>query len=236
MADGRSSMSGNWTSTQAYVLSIICLLAGVAVGYLVRGSPWNHSAETVVPAPAQAIGTGASMRDGMSPTGTAQQRTPEQLRQVADAQAQPLLAQLKGDPNNAELLYKIGNLYYDAQQYPEAVKYYERALRIDPKATDVRTDMATAYHFMGESDRAIKEYDEVLKIDGKHANALFNEGMVKWQDKMDMNGAIAAWNRLLETNPDYPQRDRVRNLIAQAEQHLTIKPSTHNDKSAGTAK
>ncbi len=74
-------------------------------------------------------------------------------------------------------------------------------MKIDPKATDVRTDLGTAYHLMGQPDRAISEYDEVLKVDGKHANALFNEGMVKWQDKMDMNGAVAAWKHLLETNP-----------------------------------
>jgi len=63
---------------------------------------------------------------------------------------------------------------------------------IDPKATDVRTDMATAYHFMGQTDRALEEYDQVLKVDSKHANALFNTGMVKWQDKQDMKGAVAA--------------------------------------------
>ena len=74
--------------------------------------------------------------------------------------------------------------------------------------------------------RQIQEYDEVLKVDGKHANALFNEGMVKWQDKMDLNGAIASWKRLLEVHPDYAQRDRVEKLIAQAEQHVTIKPGS----------
>jgi len=146
-----------------------------------------------------------------------------------------LLAQLKTDPNNAALLYQIGNLYYDAQQYPEAVKYYENSLNISPNATDVRTDLGTAYHLMGQPDKAIQEYDKVLKIDGKHANALFNEGMVKWQDKMDMSGAIAAWKHLLETNPDYPQRDRVQGLIAQAEKHATMKPGSKTDKPADIA-
>ncbi|MGO9087868.1 MAG: tetratricopeptide repeat protein [Terriglobales bacterium] len=230
MADGETSMSGNWTSTQAYVLSVICLLVGVAVGYLLRGSASTQPAENAAPAQMQGAGTGVGGAGGAPPTGTAPSPTPEQLRQMVDTQAAPLLAQLKGDPNNADLLTRIGNLYYDAQQYPEAVKYYESVLKINPKATDVRTDMGTAYHFMGQPDRALKEYDEVLKIDGKHANALFNEGMVKWQDKMDMSGAIAAWKRLLETNPDYPQRDRVQGLIAQAQQHLTMKPGTKTDK------
>ncbi len=231
MADTNHSTSGNWTSTQAYVLSVICLLVGVAVGYLVRGSAPTQSSATVNAAQAPA-GGGMAAQSGMSAAGNGQQPTPEQLRQMAEAQAQPLLVQLKTDPNNAALLYQIGNLYYDAQQYPDAVKYYQDSLKINPSATDVRTDLGTAYHLMGQPDQAIQEYDKVLKIDSKHANALFNEGMVKWQDKMDINGALAAWKHLLETNPDYPQKDRVQGLIAQAEQHMNLKPGTKTDKPA----
>ncbi len=220
MAETETPGTGKWTSTQAYILSVICLLIGVAVGYLARGSASPQPAAT------QAQST------GVPPGMTEQTVTPEQLRQMAETQAGPLLAQLKGDPNNADLLYKVGNVYYDAQQYPEAVSYYERCLKINPKETDVRTDMATAYHFMGQADRALQEYGEVLKVDSKHANALFNTGMVKWQDKQDMNGAIAAWKRLLETNPNYPQKDKVEKLIAQAEQHLSMQTTTSSGKSS----
>jgi tetratricopeptide (TPR) repeat protein len=220
--EGNEPGAGQWTGRQAYVLSVICLLVGVAVGYLVRGSAPSNNTPTQVRA-SSAESLPASMAGGQQPSAG-------ELRQMADTQAQPLLRQLEGDPRNSTLLYQIGNLYYDAQQYPEAVKYYQNSLQIDPKATDVRTDMATAYHLMGQSDRAIQEYDAVLKIDGKHANALFNEGMVKWQDKMDLNGAIASWKRLLDAHPDYAQRDRVEKLIAQAEQHLTIKPGSEAAK------
>jgi tetratricopeptide (TPR) repeat protein len=220
--EGNGPGAGQWTSTQAYVLSVICLLLGVAVGYLVRGSASSNNPATQTRA--------AALEQPLSAMGGTQQPSVEQLRQMADTQAQPLLKQLDSDPKNSALLYQIGNLYYDAQQYPEAVKYYENSLKIDPKATDVRTDMATAYHLMGQPDRAIQEYDAVLKIDGKHANALFNEGMVKWQDKMDFSGAIALWKRLLEVHPDYAQRDRVEKLIAQAEQHSTTKPGSEAAK------
>lgn len=231
MADTKNSTSGEWTSTQAYVLSVICLLVGVAVGYLVRGS-----APVRPEATANAAQPQSGMADAASQQPVPEQPTPEQLRHMADTQAAPLVAELDREPNNADLLYKVGNLYYDAQQYPDAVTYYERALKVNPAATDVRTDLGTAYHLMGQPDRAIEEYDAVLKIDHKHANALFNEGMVKWQDKMDMQGAIAAWKRLLDTNPQYPQRDRVEQLIAQAERHLNMKPGMKTDKSADIAR
>jgi tetratricopeptide (TPR) repeat protein len=221
MAEREVPSSGQWTGTQAYVLSVICLLVGVAVGYLARGS-----------ASAQPTAVQAQTGVAAGTAGATQAPTAEQMRQMADTEAAPLLAQVKSKPNNAELLYKIGNVYYDAQQYPESIKYYEACLKIDPKATDVRTDMATAYHFLGQTDRALEEYDQVLKVDSKHANALFNTGMVKWQDKQDMKGAVAAWKRLLDTNPDYAQREKVQQLIAQAQQHLSLQTAGKNANGA----
>ena len=231
MTDTNEAKSGNWTPVQAYVLSVFCLLLGVAVGYLARGS----AAPAAAPANGPQIQAGGGVGSGgMPPAGAVQPPTPEQLRQMAEVQVQPLLARLKADPNNANLLYQIGNVYYDSQQYPEAVNYYESSLRIDPQATDVRTDLGTAYHLMGQPDQAIKEYEEVLKIDPTHANALLNKGMVKWQDKNDLAGAIASWKKLLAAHPDYPQRARVQQLIDQAEQHLSMKSGAGSGKPTGT--
>ncbi|HWR16163.1 MAG TPA: tetratricopeptide repeat protein [Terriglobales bacterium] len=226
MADQKNTQS-NWTGSQAYVLAIICLVAGIAIGYLVRGS--------ASPAVAHDHGTEASsgMPTGVNPGMEGmQQPSPEQMRRMAEKQAEPLLAQLKSNPNDAKLLYNIGNIYYDTQQYPEAIKYYEQSLKIDPKSSDVRTDMATAYFYSDQPDRALAEIETVLKSDPKHANALFNKGMYLWRGKMDINGAVAAWKELLKTNPNYAHRDEVQNFIAQAEKHANIKPGQKTNKPA----
>jgi cytochrome c-type biogenesis protein CcmH/NrfG len=223
-----SNTGGSWTGTQAYVLAIICLVAGVAIGYLVRGSASPATGTPQVQASSAAPESGAPMGS----MGGAQQPSPDQMKHMADKQVEPLLAALKASPNDPQLLYKIGNVYYDTQQYPEAVKYYEDSLKVKPADPDVRTDMATAYFYMGDTDRALTEFDQVLKQNPTHANAMFNEGMVRWQGKMDVNGAVAVWKRLLATNPNYEKRDQVQNLIAKAEQHMTMKPGTKTNKPA----
>ena len=81
---------------------------------------------------------------------------------MADAQAAPLLDKLKADPKNPDLLAGIGNIYYDAQQYPIAVDYYARALKARPSDAAVRTDMGTAYWYMGNADSAIAEFNKAL--------------------------------------------------------------------------
>ena len=54
MAENETPSSGQWTSTQAYVLSVICLLVGVAVGYLARGSASPQTAAVQAQAATQA--------------------------------------------------------------------------------------------------------------------------------------------------------------------------------------
>jgi len=142
--------------------------------------------------------------------------TPDQLKKMADTQAAPLLESLKSDPNNPDLLVRIGNIYYDVKQYPEAIDYYERSLKVQPANADVRTDMATAYWYSGNADTALAEFNKALAYQPNKANTLFNIGIVKWQSKKDAAGAIAVWQKLLDTNPNYEARDKVQQLIEQA--------------------
>jgi cytochrome c-type biogenesis protein CcmH/NrfG len=145
---------------------------------------------------------------------------------MADTQAGPLLEKLKADPNNAGLLASIGNVYYDTQQFGTAIDYYQRALKVDPVNAGVRTDMATAYWYTGNADAAIAEFQKSLSYEPNKANTLFNLGIVEWQGKMDIDKAIATWQKLLDTNPNYEGKEKVLELMAQAKKHSGVKPGT----------
>ena len=213
-----NSSSVNWTGVQAYTLAVVCLLLGMAGGWLIRGSQ----------SPAAAVATESA--SAAAPTGMGgamnAQPTPEQLKLMADKQAAPLIEKLKSDPNNPDLLASIGNFYYDAQQYPIAVDYYGRALKAKPSDAAIRTDMATADWYMGNADAAIAEFNKALTYEPNKANTLFNLGLVKWQGKMDIKGAVADWEKLLATNPNYEGKDKVEQMIAEAKKHSAVKPGT----------
>jgi cytochrome c-type biogenesis protein CcmH/NrfG len=212
-----TSTTGNWTNAQAYTLIVACLLAGIAGGWFLRGSQ-----SPAVAATAQSAG----MAPGATSTAMGEQPTPEQMRKMADTQAAPLLEQLKSDTSNADLLAKIGNIYYDTQQYPMAIDYYRQALNLQPANAGVRTDFATAIWYTGDADTAIAEFNKALSYEPNKSNTLFNLGVVKWQGKMDINGAVAAWQKLLDTNPNYENKDKVLELIAQARKHSGISTSS----------
>ncbi len=215
--------SSNWTSAQAYVIAVVCLLLGVGVGYLLRSPNSLQS-----PAAAQASSKQAA--EGVA--GAMSQITPEQLKHMADKQAEPVIAQLQARPNDPVLLAQAGNVYYDAQQFKDAIAYYQRALESDPNNTNIRTDLGTAFWYVGEADRAVAEFDRVLRQDPTKANALFNRGVVKWQGKMDIKGAVADWEALLKADPNYPERPKVEQMLAEAKKHLNIKPGEKTNRPA----
>lgn len=219
-AKSEATVTGaGWTTTQAYTLAVVCLLLGGALGYLLRGSepaavaPLQAQAPVQQPAgnmgPGQIPGFGGVPGSGSSP-------------EMVDKAAQPMLEALKRNPKDVDTLARLGNLYYDSQLYARAIDYYQQALKITPSNANIRTDMGTAMFYLGDSDKALGEFAKSLQYQPNHANTLFNMGIVKWQGKKDVQGAIAAWEQLLKTNPDYPERQKVQDLLARAKEHPGI--------------
>jgi cytochrome c-type biogenesis protein CcmH/NrfG len=210
----------SWQSTATYTTGIVCLLIGLAIGYLARGSakpiaPMVPDRSAQQKAPATAMG---------------QRVTPEQLRHMADAQAAPLTERLKKEPKNAKLLAETADLYMNAQQFPVAAEYYRGSLKIDPKNTDVRANYGSALWFVGDVDGAIEQFQTVLKAEPTKPNALINLGVVEWQGKMDAKAAIAAWEKLLKTNPNFAGKSNVERLIAEAKKHSTMQMGAKGTK------
>jgi len=199
-----------WRSAQAYALAIVCLGLGIGLGYLGRG-------RVEVPAPVQTGGPTGTQISSARGAGS-DMPSLSQLKFMADKKAEPLLDQLKTDPNNAKVLGDVAHIYVLAHQFKEAIPYYERSLKADPKNVGMRADFASCLFYSGDADKAIETLEEALRYDPKSAQALFNLGMIRWQAKGDSAGAIVLWQRLLKTNPNLPsdRRQAVEKAIADA--------------------
>jgi cytochrome c-type biogenesis protein CcmH/NrfG len=194
-------------------MAIICLLIGVGAGWFLRGSESPAAATSAAPV-TQSVRTdnGSAGAVGME-----QQPSPEQMKDMADKEAEPLLAQLKARPNDPGVMTEIGNIYFDTKQYKQAIDYYARVLKIEPSNTNVRTDMGIAYwEGMRDADTAISEFNKALNYEPTKPQTLQSIGIVKWRGKSDAKGAIAAWEKLLQTNPGYENRADIQQLINEA--------------------
>jgi cytochrome c-type biogenesis protein CcmH/NrfG len=205
-----------WSTAQTYTMAGICMILGVAVGYLVHAPAVAHSkapAAAVAPAP----GAPASMPSA------------QDMKRMADKQAAPLLEQLQHDPNNPDLLARIGTAYLAAQQFPSAQQYLEQSANLKP-TPETLNELSFVQYSMGDVDKGIETLNRALKQDPKNPKLLYNLGMFQWHGKSDPKAAIAAWQAFLKANPSDAKRTQVEHMIAQAKQHLNIAPGTRTDK------
>ncbi len=240
---------------QVYGMAVICLGLGLVLGYLFRGSQLETApAQSAInSAQSSAMGTQpltAPQQMGQMPASSQTQiaagvaphsphasamggKAPslQDMKQMADTNAAPLLAKLKNDPKNTDLLDQVGAIYHATHQFKEAAGYYNRAVQIDPKSVALRTKLAISLYRSDDVDGAIAQLNQALRYDPKDANALFDLGMIRLQAKHDTKGALAAWRQLLKSNPQL-SADRiaaVQKMIAGAQSTAT---DQHPDEGA----
>ena len=201
-----------WKPLQTYTLATICLVIGLAIGYLVRGS----AAPSTVVAPQE---TAQAAQPGQ-PAQAPQQAMPslDQMKQMADKQAAPLLEKLKANPKDADVLNQLGTLYRATHQFKTAIDYYQKSLDINPKNVGARTDLASCLYYLGDVDGALAQLDKSLSYDPKHMGTLMNIGIIRWKGKNDVDGAVAAWQKALKLNPDPQNKQLIEHMIAEARQ------------------
>ncbi len=180
-----------WKATQVYAMAALCLVVGLALGYLFRGS--QSPAPPIEAANPQPAATPGGMAGHMPSL--------EDMKKMADTKAAPLIDKLKSDPNNVDLLTQVGNIYKATHQFKDAATYYDKIVQIDPKNVAMRTELASCLYYNGDVDGALRQLQQSLHYDPKDANSLFNLGVIKWQGKQDAKGALTAWQELLKTNP-----------------------------------
>lgn len=133
---------------------------------------------------------------GMPPSGGAQQpdaaeiksRIPEVEKRTAD------------HPDDIEAWIQLGHLYFDTQQVKKAIGAYEKALALNSKNADVWTDLGVMYRRDGQPKKALEAFDTAIKIDPKHEISRFNKGVVLLHDMNDREGALKAWEGLVQIN------------------------------------
>jgi tetratricopeptide (TPR) repeat protein len=180
-------------SSRMLLAGIICLVVGLAVGYYFGQQ--SVESQAVVQRPAQ----------DPVPAGNNSAFLQEETS---------LRSALLINPKDLDANIQLGNLYYDHNQFSQAIEYYGRALEIDPRNPNVRTDRGTSYWRLDQPDAAIGEFKKSLEVDPSHAQTLYNLGIVYLDGKNNHEEARNAWERLLATNPNYPDRAKVEKQIS----------------------
>ena len=197
---------------ESFVFAIAGTLFGIIVGW-VLGSQAATGGRVALTAPSQQQAPAAAANTGQQPAALDQARV-QALESVA--------AQNSKD---AEPRAQLGNLYFDAERYTDAIKWYEAAFALEPTNANVSTDLGVAYYYTNQPDRAVAQLERSLAVDPKHTKTLLNLGIVKAFGKQDLDGAAQAWQQVVVLSPNSPEGQAAsKALEGLRNAHPTTKP------------
>jgi Tetratricopeptide repeat len=131
------------------------------------------------------------------------------------AEVQSLRARIARNPKDLAALVALGNLEFDGHFYDRAIPLYQRALALDPKNPDVRTDYATSLHESGKDLAAIEQVDTVLQQRPNFPNALFNRAIFERAIGRNSDAVEDYRAYLKAAPPDAPRVDDAKTALQQ---------------------
>ena len=173
--------------------SLFFAVSGTFFGLMVGWIIGSQRAPQAAPAPVQQTAAQAPAQ-GQQPA-----------RGVDERRANQLSAQASAEPQNAAVRAELGNLYFDADRFDDAIKWYEESLRLKPGDPDVSTDLGIAFYYTNQPDRALAQFQHSLGISPSHTKTMLNQGIVLAFAKQDLEGAAKAWQRVVQLAPESPE-------------------------------
>ena len=86
-----------------------------------------------------------------------------------EAQVNALKSVAQREASNAAPRVQLANLYYDAERYDDAIKWYEEAAKLAPNDVNLSTDLGVCYYYTNQPDKALAQFARSLKLDPRHA-------------------------------------------------------------------
>ncbi len=188
--------------SDAVAFGIAGVLFGLIAGWIIGAQ--QSGLRPASAAPVQQTTAGAPASAGAPATRAAV---------LDETQVNALKSVAQREPSNAAPRAQLGNLYFDAERYDEAIKWYGDALRLAPNDVNVSTDLGVCYYYSNQPDKALEQFDRSLKINPKHAKTLLNVGIVKAFGKQDLDGAAQAWQDVIKIAPDGPEGQAAKRAL-----------------------
>jgi len=80
------------------------------------------------------------------------------------------------DKKNDKAFFYIGKIYYDQNQYEEAIPYFNKTVNLNAKHASALNDRGMAYYQLGRYDEAIKSFQSAIAVNPNFAMAYNNVG------------------------------------------------------------
>ena len=126
---------------------------------------------------------------------------------------------LEIQPDNAELIMKIGDIYICMGEKFIGIEYYERAADANKENSAPLKKLAEFYLDNGEIDRATDAYSRLVEIDKRDSDAFYNLAVLYEKQKF-LEDALEAFYTFLELAPNSTKADKVAKRVEKLEKKL----------------
>jgi tetratricopeptide (TPR) repeat protein len=111
---------------------------------------------------------------------------------------------LRKSPNKPRPLCNYGKALADAGHALEALTYFDKAIKVNPRYYAAYCNRGVAYNVLGNYKKAIADFDRAIEIDPTFAAAYYNRG-VAYDVLGSYKQAIADFNRTIEIDPTFAE-------------------------------
>lgn len=153
--------------------------------------PATPRRDTAVPAPERVVSLSPPpARQSPAPTGLYDQALTAQKRGETE-RARRLLEEFVAQNPTSKVAYDaLGTLYYQQQQYQQAIAMYQQALEIDPAYVKARNNLGNAYMQIAMDEAAITELQQALQLDSSYGLAYYNLACLHARAGRDTEAAV----------------------------------------------
>lgn len=116
-------------------------------------------------------------------------------------------------PSDASVeAYQAGLLAYEENRLDEALRAFERTIKLDPGHVEAHNYLGSVYFLQGNTDEAVQAFTKALELDADHAESYLNLGLV-YQETNQPAQAIEMFERYLELEPESSIAGEVEGFI-----------------------
>jgi tetratricopeptide (TPR) repeat protein len=141
---------------------------------------------------------------------------------------------VKKSPKKARAVNNLGNAYLYNGLIGKAMKYYEKALILDPDQIGSLSNIALAYEYEGQIEKAIEYYEKVIKAEPKFVLSYYNLGNI-YKNKGLFDKAIEYYLKTINLSPNradaynnlgtiYSLKGQIEKAIEYYQKALSLKP------------
>lgn len=121
---------------------------------------------------------------------------------------------LSKTPNDTSKMRMFADFLVTAHKQDEALEYYDKILKKDPKRKDILFSISFVYYNKQDFDKAVEITNKILKMDKNDLQAQYNLGAIA-ASRGETAKARDIWVRLIQQHPESQMAELAKTNLTQ---------------------